>query len=141
MDGVKPPGVGVPPACGGKPANQPWQTIPEMVLSTADRFGDAEAVVDGPLRITFAQLVERIRRAAGAFAGLGIDEGDRVAIWAPNSAEWIVAAFGLLTAGGVLVPVNTRFKAEEAGDIISRSGVKAILVQRGFLGYDHSDYT
>jgi HIP---CoA ligase len=126
---------------GGKPANQPWQTIPEMVLSAADRFGDAEAVVDGPLRITFAQLVERIRRAAGAFAGLGIDEGDRVAIWAPNSAEWIIAAFGLLTAGGVLVPVNTRFKAAEAGDIISRSGVKAVLVQKGFLGYDYSDYT
>jgi acyl-CoA synthetase (AMP-forming)/AMP-acid ligase II len=118
--------------------SQPWQTIPEMVLSAADRFGDAEAVVDGPLRLTFAELVERIRCAAGAFAGLGVGKGERVAIWAPNSAEWIIAAFGLLTAGGVLVPVNTRFKTEEAGDIIARSGAKAVLVQKGFLGQDYT---
>lgn len=116
----------------------PWQTIPEMVLSAADRFGDAEAVVDGPLRLTFIELVERIRCAAGAFADLGVGKGDRVAIWAPNSAEWIIAAFGLLTAGGVLVPVNTRFKTEEAGDIIARAGVKAVLVQKGFLGQDYT---
>ncbi len=61
-----------------------------------------------------------------------------MAIWAPNSAEWIIAAFGLLTAGGVLVPVNTRFKADEAADIISRSGAKAVLVQQGFLGVDYT---
>ena len=109
-----------------------------MVLSAADRFGDAEAVVDGPLRFTFAEVVERIRCAAGAFADLGIGKGDRVAIWAPNSAEWIIAAFGLLTAGGVLVPVNTRFKTEEAGDIITRSGAKAVLVQKGFLDQDYT---
>jgi len=109
-----------------------------MVLSAADRFGDAEAVVDGPLRFTFTQIVERIRCAAGAFADLGIDKGERVAIWAPNSVEWIIAAFGLLTAGGVLVPVNTRFKTEEAGDVIARSGAKAVLVQKGFLDQDYT---
>jgi acyl-CoA synthetase (AMP-forming)/AMP-acid ligase II len=109
-----------------------------MVLSAADRFGDAEAVVDGSLRLTFTEVVERIRCAAGAFADLGIGKGERVAIWAPNSAEWIIAAFGLLTAGGVLVPVNTRFKTEEAGDIITRSGAKAVLAQKGFLGQDYT---
>jgi acyl-CoA synthetase (AMP-forming)/AMP-acid ligase II len=116
----------------------PWQTIPEMVLSAADRFGDAEAVVDGPLRLTFAEVVERIRCAAGAFAEFGIVKGDRIAIWAPNSAEWMIAAFGLLAAGGVLVPVNTRFKADEAGDVIGRSAAKAVLVQKGFLDQDYS---
>jgi len=113
-----------------------WETIPEMVLSAADRFGDAEAIVDGPLRYTFREVVDRIRCAAGAFADLGVEKGDRVAVWAPNSAEWIIAAFGLLTAGGVLVPVNTRFKPEEAGDIITRSAAKAVLVHEGFLGQD-----
>lgn len=121
-----------------------------MVLSAADRFGDAEAVVDyggpatdidGPLRLSFNQLAERVRIAAGAFAGLGdgqgIAKGDRVALWAPNSAEWIIAAFGVMTAGGVLVPVNTRFKADEAADVVSRSGAKALLVQKGFLGADY----
>jgi acyl-CoA synthetase (AMP-forming)/AMP-acid ligase II len=118
------------------PPRVPWETIPEMVLSTADRFGDAEAIVDGDLRLTFGELVSRVRRAAGAFAGAGVEKGDRVAIWAPNSAEWIIAAFGLLTAGGTLVPVNTRFKEAEASDIIRRSGARLVLVQKGFLGLD-----
>jgi HIP---CoA ligase len=113
-----------------------WQTIPEMVLSAADRFGDAEAVVDGPLRLTFVELVDRVRRAAGAFNAIGIDKGDRIAIWAPNSAQWIIAAFGALTAGAVVVPVNTRFKTEEAADIVGRSGAKAVLIEKGFLGQD-----
>lgn len=107
-----------------------------MVLSAADRFGDAEAVVDGPLRLSFTELVERIRKASGAFAEFGVDKGDRVAVWAPNSAEWIIAAFGIMAAGGVLVPVNTRFKAEEAADVVARSGAKAVMVQKGFLGQD-----
>jgi acyl-CoA synthetase (AMP-forming)/AMP-acid ligase II len=112
-----------------------WQTIPEMVASAADRFGDAEAVVDGPLRLSYVELVERVRRAAGAFRDLGVAKGDRVAVWAPNSAEWIIAAFGLVTAGGVLV--NTRFKTDEAADVIGRSGAKAVLVQQGFLGTEY----
>ncbi|WP_306320141.1 MULTISPECIES: FadD3 family acyl-CoA ligase [unclassified Streptomyces] len=111
-----------------------WRSIPEMALSAAERFGDAEAVVDGPVRLTFRQLADRIRVAAGAYAQhLGIGKGDRVALWAPNSVDWIVAAFGLTAAGGVLVPVNTRFKDAEAHDIVRRSGAKAVLVHNGFL--------
>ncbi|KKW63875.1 fatty acid--CoA ligase [Mycolicibacterium elephantis] len=109
-----------------------------MVLSAADRFGDAEAVVDGPLRLSYADLVQRIRCAAGAFAEAGVGKGETAAIWAPNSAEWIIAAFGLMAAGGVLVPVNTRFKSEEAADIIRRSRAKVVLVQKDFLGLDYS---
>ncbi|WP_020102535.1 FadD3 family acyl-CoA ligase [Mycobacterium sp. 360MFTsu5.1] len=113
-----------------------WHTIPEMALSAADRFGDAEALVDGPLRLSYTELAQRIRRAAGAFHTLGVDKGDRVAIWAPNSAHWVIAALGVVTAGGIVVPVNTRFKTEEAADIITRSGAKAVLVEKGFLGQD-----
>lgn len=116
-----------------------------MVLSAADRFGDAEAVVDygdssagadGPLRLSFIELGERMRKASGAFNQFGIGKGDRVAVWAPNSAEWIIAAFGIMAAGGVLVPVNTRFKADEAADVVARSGAKAVMIQKGFLGQD-----
>ncbi|WP_082940347.1 FadD3 family acyl-CoA ligase [Mycolicibacterium peregrinum] len=122
-----------------------WQTIPAMVLGAADRFGDVEAVVDygdnpagvdGPLRLSFTEVGERIRTAAGAFAEFGVDKGDRVAVWAPNSAEWIIAAFGIMAAGGVLVPVNTRFKTDEAADVVARSGAKAVMIQKGFLGQD-----
>ncbi|MFJ8194067.1 FadD3 family acyl-CoA ligase [Streptomyces sp. NPDC096094] len=115
------------------PTTTRWRSIPELVRSAADRFGDAEAVVDGEQRLTFTELADRVRRTAGAFASAGVGPGDRVALWAPNSAEWIVAAFGLLTAGGVLVPVNTRFLEDEAHDIVVRSGAKALLVQNGFL--------
>ncbi len=121
--------------------DQPWQTIPEMVSSAADRFGDAEAVVDGPLRLTFVEVAERVRCAAGAFATAGVDKGDRVAIWAPNSAQWMIAAFGVLTAGGIVVPVSTRYKAAEAADIITRSGAKAVLIEKHFLGQDFSTPT
>jgi len=105
-------------------------------LSAADRFGDAEAVFDGSLRLSYVELAERIRNAAGAFAEFGIRKGDRVAVWAPNSADWIIEAFGIMTAGAVLVPVNTRFKASEAADVVARSGAKAVMVQKGFLGQD-----
>ncbi|MBE1535516.1 FadD3 family acyl-CoA ligase [Actinomadura algeriensis] len=115
-----------------------WETIPRLVQSAGARFGDAEAVADGPLRLTFAELAERVRVAAGAFRAQGVGKGDRAAVWAPNSAEWIIAAFGLVTAGGVLVPVNTRFKTDEAADIVRRSGAKAVLVQQGFLGQEYT---
>jgi HIP---CoA ligase len=118
------------------PTTAQWETIPEMVLSGAERFGDAEAIVDGELRLTYRDLSERVRAAAGAYIEAGVNHGDRVAIWAPNSAQWIIAAFGLLAAGGTVVPVNTRFKETEAADIISRSGARLVLVEKGFLDRD-----
>ncbi|MFE6862068.1 FadD3 family acyl-CoA ligase [Nocardia sp. NPDC057668] len=115
-----------------------WETLPQLVAAAATRFGDAEAVVDGDLRLSFTELADRVRRAAGAFAEAGVRAGDRVAVWAPNSAEWIIAAGGLVTAGGVLVPVNTRFKAAEAADVIARSGARMVLAQQGFLGAEYT---
>jgi acyl-CoA synthetase (AMP-forming)/AMP-acid ligase II len=117
-----------------------WETIPELVRSAADRFGDDEAVIDGATRLTFQDLASRVLVAAGAFREAGVAAGDRVALWAPNSAGWIVAAFGLLAAGGVLVPVNTRYKASEAAEVISRSGATLTLVQQDFLGTDYAGY-
>jgi acyl-CoA synthetase (AMP-forming)/AMP-acid ligase II len=58
-------------------------------------------------------------------------------VWAPNSLEWIVAALGVTTAGGVLVPVNTRFKGAEAAYILDRSGARALFTVRGFLDTDY----
>lgn len=115
-----------------------WETLPQLVRSAADRFGDAEAVVDGSLRLSFSDLAQRVRRAAGAFRDAGVGAGDRVGIWAPNSAAWIVAAFGALTAGAVLVPINTRFTAAEAHDVIRRSRTRMVLVQQGFRGIEYT---
>ena len=87
-----------------------WPSIPAMARATAARLGDAEAVVDGARRVGFTELLAALSTAARAFLASGIERGDRVAVWAPNSLEWIVAALGVTSAGGVVVPGNTRFK-------------------------------
>ena len=74
---------------------------------------------------------------ARALVASGIERGDRVAIWAPNSLEWIVAALGVTTVGGVLVPVNTRFQGAEAAYVLARSGARALFTVRGFLDTDY----
>ncbi|MCU1485116.1 MAG: fatty acid--CoA ligase [Actinomycetia bacterium] len=112
-------------------------TIPALVAGTAERFGDRLAVVDGEVRLTYAELVDRARNFGAALVRVGAAPGDRVAIWAPNSAGWITAVLGLWQAGAVLVPVNTRFKGAEAADIIRRSGVKVLVTVADFLGTDY----
>jgi len=112
------------------------RTIGELVGSAALRFGEREAVVDGSERFTFESLGERIRGAAGAAIAAGIEHGDRVAIWAPNTWEWIVAALGAVSAGAVLVPINTRFKGREANYVLGKSGARLLFTVRGFLDLD-----
>jgi HIP---CoA ligase len=112
-------------------------TIPGLVDDAARNFGDAEAVVDGERRVSFAELAGLVRRAAGGCVAAGVHHGDRVAIWGPNSLEWVVAALGALTAGAAIVPLNTRFKAEEAGYILDRSGAALTFVSPPFLGNDY----
>jgi len=107
------------------------------VADAAARFGDAEAVVDGEVRLTFAQLEGEALRVTAAAMAAGIHPGDRVAIWAPNMAEWIVAALGLVGAGAALVPLNTRFKGPEAAYVLTRSRARALFTVRGFLGIDY----
>ncbi len=114
-----------------------WPSIPGMLREVADRCGETEAVVDGDRRVDFADLRDRVDAAARALLALGIGRGDRVAIWAPNSLEWIVAALGVTTAGGVLVPVNTRFRGAEGAFVLARSGARVLFTVRGFLDTDY----
>jgi HIP---CoA ligase len=111
--------------------------IPALVRATVERFGDRPAVVDGDKQLTYAELDEEARRFGAALVAAGVEPGDRVSIWAPNSAEWIVAVLGLWSAGATLVPVNTRFKGPEAADILGRAGVKALVTVTDFLGADY----
>jgi acyl-CoA synthetase (AMP-forming)/AMP-acid ligase II len=114
-----------------------WPTIPAMVRDAARRHGDAEAVVDGDRRFDFATLRTMVDGAAKALLASGIAPGDRVAVWAPNSVEWIVAALGVTTAGAVLVPINTRFRGTEASFVLARSGARVLFTVRGFLDTDY----
>jgi acyl-CoA synthetase (AMP-forming)/AMP-acid ligase II len=113
-----------------------------VVEDAAARFGGSEALVDrnGPggttIRLTFDQLAEDVAAATRAIVADGIDRGDRIAIWAPNCAEWVIAALGAVGAGAVLVPLNTRFKGAEAAYVLRESGARLLLTVEGFLGTD-----
>ena len=117
-----------------------WGTIPGLVEDAAARFGELEAVVDvhgpdGPtIRLTFDQLADEVASATRAIVANGIDRGDRVAIWAPNCAEWVIAALGAVGAGALLVPLNTRFKGAEAAYILRQSGARMLFTVEGSSG-------
>ena len=115
----------------------PWPTIPAMTEAAAERFGDGLAVSDGATTMSYGELFEASRSFGAALVASGVERGDRVAIWAFNSAEWIVACLGLSQAGAVLVPVNTRFKGREAADILSRGRARVLVTVTDFLGADY----
>lgn len=112
-------------------------SIPAAVIAAAARWPDRPAIEEGGAVSSFAALEAARLTAARAFIAAGIGKGDRVAIWAPNMAEWIVAAIGLQSAGAVLVPLNTRFKGREAAQILRASRARLLLTVRGFLGFDY----
>ena len=129
---------------GGAPADQEdpradliWGTIPRLVEDAAVRHADTEALVDGPVRLTYAELAAEVDRYARGFVAAGVEAGDRVGMWAPNCAEWMLAALGVLRAGGVIVPMNTRFKGGEAAYILRNAGASFLVTVRGFLGFDY----
>lgn len=114
-------------------------TIPEVVRGAAERFADREALVDGARRWTFRQLHDDVLAVARGFLAAGLEHGDRVAIWAPNSAEWMLTALGAQWVGGVVVPLNTRFKGPEAAYVLEKSGVRLLFTVHGFLGNSYVD--
>jgi HIP---CoA ligase len=112
-------------------------TIPAVLARAGAEFPGREAIVDGPVRWTFAELAEQAYRCAAAMIASGVERGDRVAVWAPNGHRFVVAALGAVTAGATLVPVNTRYKGEEAAWILGKSGARLLAVDNGFLGHDY----
>ena len=106
-------------------------TIPELLAAAATRYGDAMAIEDDHVRISYHQLDQLRRQAARALLALEIEAGERVAIWAPNIQEWIVAAVALQSVGAVLVPLNTRMKGAEAAFILRESGASLLFVKFG----------
>ncbi|MGV0874632.1 3-((3aS,4S,7aS)-7a-methyl-1,5-dioxo-octahydro-1H-inden-4-yl)propanoate--CoA ligase FadD3 [Mycolicibacterium sp. XJ879] len=112
------------------------RTIPQVLDDIADRFGDHPALVTHDRTFTFTQLRDEVRTAAAAMIDLGIAAGDRVAIWSPNTWHWVVACLATHYAGGVLVPLNTRYTASEAADVIGRTGAPLLFASGEFLGAD-----
>jgi acyl-CoA synthetase (AMP-forming)/AMP-acid ligase II len=118
-----------------------WVTIPGLLADAVARRGGAEAVVDRTDpergRFSFDELAARVEATTRGMLAAGVEPGDAVAIWAPNCWEWVVALLALQSAGGVLVPLNTRYKGREAADILRRSRAKLLFTVEGFLGNDY----
>ena len=113
-------------------------TIPAALCRTADLHGSVEAIVDdGGTRLDYTELLAEVERVAAALLARGLRPGDVVAVWAPNSARWALAALGCLHVGITLVPVNTRYRGEEAHHVLTRSRAAGLFVEHGFLGHDH----
>lgn len=110
------------------------RTLPQVVAGAAAAHGDRVAITDGPVELTYAELDAQRLLAARAFLAAGLEKGDRVAIWAPNLYQWILAAIGAQSVGGVLVPLNTRFKGPEAAYVLNTSGARMLFTVGDFLG-------
>lgn len=120
-----------------EPMGQWPETIPHAALAAAERWPDQPGLIAGGRQWTYAELWADARAAASAFLARGIGPGNRVAIWAPNIPEWILATIGAQIAGACVVPLNTRFKGVEAGDIIRRARARLLFIPHRFLDTDY----
>ena len=111
----------------------PWRTIPELIEYSATAYGSDQALVDDEFQLSFIELKDEIFKSANALIETGVKQGDRIGIWAPNTWEWVIAALGVHVAGGVLVPINTRFKGKEASYVITKANVSLLFTVTDFL--------
>ncbi|MGD0085199.1 MAG: AMP-binding protein [Acidimicrobiales bacterium] len=115
------------------------ETIGANLARTVARFGSREALVDRPTgrRWTYEQLDDDVNLLARALLARSIAKGDRVGIWAPNCAEWVLTQYATAKIGAILVNVNPAYRAHELTYAINQSGV-SLLVTAGKT--DRADY-
>ena len=105
----------------------------EFARRTRALYGAREAVVDGALRLTYAQFFDRCDRFSAALQRLGVKAGDRVAYIAPNTHAQLESFYAVPQIGAVLVPINYRLSPEEFTYIITHSGASVVCVHEDFL--------
>ena len=110
-------------------------TVPQAFAASVQRYASRTAVIaeDGG-ELSYAELDQLRIYAARALLALGVQHGDRVAIWAPNCVEWMVAGLAIHSIGAVLVPINTRMKGQEAAYVLEKSGARVLFSAGKFLG-------
>ncbi|MFY2861573.1 3-((3aS,4S,7aS)-7a-methyl-1,5-dioxo-octahydro-1H-inden-4-yl)propanoate--CoA ligase FadD3 [Mycobacterium sp. THU-M104] len=114
------------------------RTVPAALDRFALRFADHPALITDDRPFTATALRDEVHRAAAALIALGVRPGDRVAIWSPNTWHWVVACLAIHHAGAAMVPLNTRYTAEEATDILGRTGAPVLFAMGRFLGTDRA---
>ena len=106
--------------------------IANLVRETAQRLPDKPALIFHDQPVKYAEVDREIDRAAAGFASLGVKPGDRVAVLVHNIPHFVYAYQGLLRAGGVMIPLNTMYTAEEVGYIVADADARAIVVAEPF---------
>lgn len=114
------------------------RTTPAVLDRIAADLPDHPALLTEECRFSYAELRAEVRRAAAAMLARGVGAGDRVAIWSPNTWHWVVACLATHYAGAVLVPLNTRYTAAEATDILARTRAPLLIAMGEFLGHDRA---
>ncbi len=109
------------------PAEINKYTLGEVLDAAAAKYPEKDAVIYGRERVTYRQLLERVNDLAKGFIELGINKGDRIGIWMPDSSEWIYTYFAAAKVGAVSVPINARHRAEDTQYIVSHTEM-ALLV-------------
>lgn len=108
-------------------------TIPQLVSAAAEKYADSIFLEEGDTKISFRDFFEQCFQVASALIAKGITPGDRIAVWAPNISEWVIAALGAQCAGAILVTLNTRYKGSEAAYILQKSRTKLLFSIGQFL--------
>jgi acyl-CoA synthetase (AMP-forming)/AMP-acid ligase II len=114
----------------------PGDTVPAALGRITHAHPDADAVNDGATVLSWSDLSGRVLRAAAGLAALGVEPGDSVALWTPNTWHWIVGALAAHHAGAAVVPINTRYTGPEAQDVLARIRARVLIVAGPFLGTD-----
>ena len=112
------------------------RSLEEVLSAQAAERGSAEALVTPTARLTYPDLLDRAKRAAGGMRRLGLRKGDHVAILMGNGEKWLSLFYGAAMLGCVTVPVNTRFKAQELAFCLRQADCKTLFYARRFLKID-----
>jgi fatty-acyl-CoA synthase len=103
------------------------------------RWGPLDALVvrHQGIRWTYAELKERVDAVAAGLIAIGLAPGDRVGIWSPNTAEWVLSQFATAKAGLILVNINPAYRLAELEHALCRSGCKALVTATRFKNSDY----
>jgi fatty-acyl-CoA synthase len=115
------------------------ETIGGCLDRVAASHPDGEALVSSQqgVRYTFSALRAEADRAARGLLALGVERGDRVGVWSPNRAEWVVTQYAAAKAGAILVNVNPAYRPRELEYALQQSGISVLLLARGFRRSDY----
>jgi fatty-acyl-CoA synthase len=117
------------------------QTIGDNLSATVQRFGDREALVECATgrRWTYTEFFEATRRIATALLQRGIQPGDRVGIWSPNTAEWAIIQYATAQIGAILVTINPAYRTEELEYVLNQSSIAMVLSAESFKTSDYTE--